>query len=516
VSLQKKTKERERFNDLYESIKRDGEILYLGCLLARAADRFSDHTALIFEGARISYRQLYERAVALSILLKKRGITPRARVLLLVENSPEFYVGYFAILQVGAVVAPLNVFLKERELAHIIKDSDPALIITSREFMPLLEGAGIALPPVLMQEDMPVSDSSRETSSFVATELGPDEMACLLYTSGTTGFPKGVMLSSKNAIINVVQGIARFDLRPEDKIFGVLPLFHSFAQNGCIWVPLLSGSTVILVRKIDRRAIMEGLEQQPTCFLGVPALYGFLALLKTARFDAVRCFVSGGDALPNRIRMAFELIYRRKICSGYGLTEASPLVAADLDDETAPTTSVGTPLVGIEWALKNEQGQVVSQGQVGELWIRGDNVMLGYYNDPEMSRNVLQDGWLRTGDLFYTDARGRLIMSGRSKDIIKHKGFIIYPPEIENVILSHPNVIRVGVIGKMDVETGEVPVAFVQLKEAQEGIEGSLRALCLKNLASYKVPRDFVCTTDNLAITATGKVDKKQLRARVG
>jgi long-chain acyl-CoA synthetase len=508
-------KEKKRFETLRAALIRNGKVPYLGCLLQGAAARFPDHNALLYEGAAVTYRTLFHRAVALSRLLQIKGVQPRDRIILLLENSPEFYIGYFAILQVGAVVAPLNIFLKERELAHIIKDASPALIITSQEFMPLLEKAEVALPPLVMATEMPLYNDGELATPFMIQELEPEEMSSLLYTSGTTGFPKGVMLSSKNALMNVIQGIARFDLRPEDRVFGVLPLFHSFAQNSCIWVPMFIGSTVILVRKIDRRAILEGLEQKPTCFLGVPALYGFLALLKTAKFDAVRCFVSGADALPDKIRTAFSLIYRRKICSGYGLTEASPLVAGDLTEETMPPASVGTPLMGIEWVLKDEAGAPVPQGSVGELWIKGDNVMLGYYNAPEMTADVLRDGWLRTGDLFYCDDLGRLIMSGRSKDIIKHKGFIIYPPEVENVILSHPNVLRVAVLGKIDVQTGEVPIAFVQLKENQQGIEQALRALCLKNLASYKVPRDFICSVEQLTITATGKVDKKKLRERL-
>ncbi len=510
----KKT-EKEQFDELYSSTLQGGDLIYLGLLLARAAQKLPNHTALIFEGKHIHYRQLYSRAIAVSNVLRKKGVKARDRVILLLENSPEFYVGYFAIIQTGAVVVPLNIFLKERELAHILNDAKPALIITSQDFIPLLEKIEGGTPPCLMASDMAEDASQDEIDAYTITTLEPDEMVALLYTSGTTGFPKGVMLSSRNALVNVMQGVTRFRLCPKDKLFGVLPLFHSFAQNSCIWTPFFIGSTVILVRKIERRAIVEGLEQKPTCFLGVPALYGFLALLKTAQFDYVRCFVSGGDALPDKIRAAFELIYGRKICSGYGLTEASPLVAGSLDDETVTTSSVGKPLVGITWALKDTDGKDVAPGHVGELWIKGDNIMIGYYNDPQMTEAVLKDGWLRTGDLFVCDPMGKLVMSGRSKDIIKHKGFIIYPPEVENAILTHPNVLRVGVIGRADGQTGEVPVAFVQLKHEQKNIEKELRELCLKSLATYKVPRDFFCTVDPLATMATGKVDKKKLREQL-
>ncbi len=511
----KRIAEQERFNTLYPSIMRDNKIMYIGYLLQQAAQRLREHTALLYEDQAISYMQLYQRAVALSRLLLTKNIQPHDRVLLLIENSPEFYVGYFAILHVGAVVVPLNVFLKERELAHIITDANPSLIITASSFVPLLQATGITLPPVITEGSMPPADLGGDMPEFDVVALEPDAMAALLYTSGTTGLPKGVMLSSRTIMMNVLQGISHFDLRPQDRIFGVLPLFHSFAQNTCVWTPMFIGCTIILIRKIDRRHILQGVEQKPTIFLGVPALYGLMCLLKTVPIDSVRVFVSGGDALPDKIRSAFELIYRRKICSGYGLTEMSPFVSGELEEETVFAHNVGTPLIGIEYMVKDEQGKPVQPGAVGSLWLKGPNCMLGYYNEPEMTQAVLIDGWLNTGDLVYVDHKGRFIISGRLKDIIKHKGFIIYPPEIENVIMSYPSVIRVAVIGKLDVETGEVPVAYVQLRHDEPGIEKKLRDLCMKNLASYKVPREFFCTTHDLPMTATGKVDKKKLRAQM-
>lgn len=508
----KKMTDKQRFDQLYPSILVDGNIMYIGRLLEQAAKRLNDHTAIIFEDQKISYTTLYKNAVALSNLLFKHGIKPHDRVLLLIDNSPEFYVGYFAILQIGAVVAPLNVFLKERELEHIIKDSQAALIITTTHFLPMLEKAQVALPPVLTEKDFPAQASVEEVEKFSIIDLEPHAMAALLYTSGTTGLPKGVMLSSSNIMHNVLQGISRFDLHYHDRIFGVLPLFHSFAQNTCIWTPMFIGSTVILVPKIDRRAILKGLEQKPTVFLGIPALYGLMCLLKTANLDSVRCFISGADALPDRIRAAFQLIYRRKICNGYGLTEASPFVSGSLNDYTVAAGDIGRPLCGIEVKIADEHGNSLPNYQIGALCLKGPNIMLGYYNEPEMTHKVLVDGWLNTGDLAYLNDKGSIVIAGRLKDLIIHKGFNIYPPEIENIIMSHPNVLKVGVVGKPDGDT-EIPVAFVQIKQSQQDIEKQLKELCIKNLASYKVPREFHCSVHELPATATGKVDKKKLRA---
>ncbi len=244
------------------------------------------------------------------------------------------------------------------------------------------------------------------------------------------------------------------------------------------------------------------------------ALKALICLMKTAPVESVRLFVSGGDALPDKIRAAFGLIYRRKLVNGYGLTETSPVISVNLDDETVPASNVGRPLVGIECAVRDDHGVDVAQGNIGVLWVKGDNVMLGYYKAPEATNQVLKDGWFNTGDLGYIDSKGRIVITGREKDLIIHKGFNIYPQEIENVILSYPNAIQAAVVGFHDGD-GEVPVAFVQLRSMEEHCERNLRTLCAQHLASYKIPRQFFCDTKDLPATATGKIDKKVLRAQL-
>ncbi len=508
--------EQKLFNELYQSIVRDGKVMYLGYLLQRTAQQFPNTIALICRDVSIPYRALYYYASLLSNQLIKQGIKPKDRILLFFENSIEFYVGYFAIIQIGAVVVPVNTFLRERELAHIINDAKPTMIIASSDLAERLHKTDVDnMPPLLTEKDMDLASAPPITlPSFDVIALDSDEMVALLYTSGTTGLPKGVMLSSKNIMTNIIQMVARFGFVTQERVFGVLPLFHSFAQNICVWSSIFLGCTVIVVPKIDRRYILEGLQHKPTIFFGVPALYGLMCLLKNAPLDSVKYFFSGGDALPDRIHVAFKLLYRRKICSGYGLTETSPVVTTDLEDVASATNTIGLPLIGIECLLKDEEGNEVPPGQVGEIWVKGDNVMLGYYNDPDMTADVLREGWLRTGDLAYVDKKGKLVISGRIKDLIIHKGLNIYPQEIENIILSHPNVVGVGVIGHKDIAVGEVPIAYVQIKKKEEHIEQALKKLCIKNLAPYKVPRTFICSTQSLPVTATGKVDKKVLRAQ--
>lgn len=506
--------EAQHYEQLRASVTDNGRVIYVGALLQRAARLYANRSALIYKDAHISYRDLYFWALSFSSVLREKGVKPRDRVLLFFENSIEFYVGYFAILQLGAIVAPLNTFLKERELAHIVADAKPSLIVASKELAQRIQETNVpGLPEIVTEGAMPLDKRAPDiVPNFQIVAPEENELVALLYTSGTTGLPKGVMLSSKNIMTNVLQGLSRFRFIGEERVFGVLPLFHSFAQNACVWSALFVGCTVILVPRIDRRFIINGLSHKPTVFIGVPALYGLLCLLKTVSLQSVRVFLSGGDALPDKIRMGFAQLYRRKICSGYGLTEASPFLTVDLDDITSPTNTVGTVLHGVSYVLKGEDGTDVTKTGIGELWVKGNNIMLGYYNEPEMTAAVLKDGWLITGDLAYVDQRGKLVISGRLKDLIIHKGFNIYPQEIENVLSSHPNVLRVGVIGRDQVDSGQVPIAYVQLRSKQDDIESELKALCKKELAAYKIPKQFVCIAGQLPTTATGKVDKKTLR----
>jgi long-chain acyl-CoA synthetase len=214
--------------------------------------------------------------------------------------------------------------------------------------------------------------------------------------------------------------------------------------------------------------------------------------------------------MPDKIRAAFAMIYGRKICSGYGLTEAAPVVAINHDNESAPTYVVGRPVVGIECDIRDDDGNSLKKGEIGTLWIKGDNVMLGYYKSPESTKKVLYNGFLNTGDIACIDKNGSIAIKGRSKDLIIHKGFNIYPQEVENILMTHPAVFKAAVIGRPESVVGQVPIAFVAARGEKELIEKSLRALCSDNLASYKIPRKFICL-DDLPMSPTGKIDKKQL-----
>jgi long-chain acyl-CoA synthetase len=511
------------FQTYKELFSVDGKLIYAGTLLKRAYDLFPDNRALDATSRTMTYRELFFRAVRLSAVLQHHGVKPRDKVAVLYENSPEFFVAYFAIWQCGAVAVPLNTFLHHKELAYIINDAAPSIIIVSpthKSSCDALSSEALSCSPVMLSSEIfdwqiPVPDNvDEELKRADVYQLDDDELCVLLYTSGTTGTPKGVMLSSRNVMTNALQDYARFTLigmSTNERMFCVLPLFHVFAQNTCLWLPVMAGACVIIVSRIDRSMIMAGLKKKPTIFFGMPALFGLLCLMKKAPLDSVKIFISGADMLPAKISAAFSIIYGRKICPGYGLSEAAPVVAVNAENTTTSTVVVGYPLVGIECQIRDDAGTVYGPDMLGTLWIKGDNVMLGYYKAPHVTQQILVDGWLNTGDVASMDSRGKLSIHGRIKDVIIHKGFNIYPAEIENVLLMHPAVFKAAVIGTHDADAGQIAVAFVATKQADERLEKDLRDLCVRNLAAYKVPRVFVCR-DDLPLNATGKVDKKQLR----
>ena len=509
------------YKRLKSAVSRNGDLFFVGKLLARSAQRNANRVALIrLDDTTITYKELFTRVVLLSKKLRDNGVQPRDRVLVYCENSIEFYIFYFAVWHIGAVCVPVNVFLHERELAHVISDAQPRVILASNILKRKLDTLD-DLPLVLTEDDIDwqycVPRTVRELLLIEpGADLGIDEMALLLYTSGTTGVPKGVMLSSRNILTNTMQSYSRMRTfsQQRERFFAVLPLFHVFAQNTCMWMPVLSGSSIIVVPRIERKHILTGLQKNPTMFFGFPALFGLLCLMKTAPIYTIKRFISGADAMPDKIRTAFAMIYGRKICSGYGLTEASPVVAINHNDEEQPSNVVGKPLPGIECDIRDEQEQSLEPGQTGNLWIRGDNIMLGYYNAQEETDKVLKDGWLNTGDLATFDKFGNFAINGRTKDVIIHKGFNIYPQEVENILMSHPLVFKAAVIGREESVSGQVPIAFVAVKQNERYLEAQLRTLCARSLASYKIPRKIICLED-LPMSPTGKVDKKKLNVGI-
>lgn len=502
-----------RFTQLYNELLSPDNELYAGQMLSRAAQKWPHRTALICEDEKVSFKELYEQASSITLFLEKKGIEPRAKVMILYENSLNFYRAYHGAWQGGAIVIPVNTFMHEQELEHVMRDSKPEVLIVSEKLHTKITKIYDSARLIITEQHL--NQLITEPKTCTPRTLPQHQLSVLLYTSGTTGLPKGVMLSSYNCIYNSIQGIAKLSSQPDDKILCALPLFHSFMQNACIWSACLLGAAVIVVPKIERKALLQGIRQGPTVVLGIPQLFGLFCLFKKIDFSRVRYFICGGDALPDKIRKFFELIYGRKLINGYGLSEASPFISVDFDDTRSETNTIGKPLIGISVQFRDEAGSQLVKNGIGTLWIKGKNVMLGYYNAPEATAKILHDGWLNTGDLARMNSQGKLVICGREKDLIIHKGIKIYPQEVENCLMQHEAVQAVGVIGQPTEQNDEIPVAYIAASgytDKPDILSAELHELCNRHLAAYKIPRSFIIMNE-LPTTTTGKVDKKELRA---
>lgn len=502
----------KKFNKLVSELSPNGVLQHPNTLLHRAADMWPTRLALVCEDRAITFCALRDRVTYLAQkLVMDYELSIGNRVLILYENSIDFYIAYHAAWITGATVAPLNIFLTDQELQHIMADSQPKLIIASPSL-----GAKVmtqtAIPVICSDLISLTNEGEKLPLTFTPRSPTITDCTLLLYTSGTTGLPKGVMHSGESILTNSLQGISNFDITAQERLLAALPLFHSYMQNVAVWCSLILGALVIVVPRINRPALLQGIRHKPTIIAGIPQLFGLLCLMKNLNLSKLRFFITGGDALNATIKLGFELLFNRRIINGYGLTETAPFIAANLDEGHAPIHCVGRPFEGIAISIRLDN-EPVEQGAIGTIWVKGKNVMLGYHNATEATAAVLRDGWFNTGDLGYLDSAGKLVLAGRAKDLIVHNGMKIYPQEIENLLTQHPNVLMAAVIGITQGKT-EFPVAFVVLSSPLANAAVALKEYCRIHLAIYKIPQT-IYFREKLPQTATGKIDKKVLRSEI-
>jgi len=496
-------RERVRLHTLQQEFTHEGSLLSANHLLARTAELVPHKIALISPTREtITYSELAHTARRISTYIDSYNIQPGDRVVMLVDNSPFFYSTYYGIWQTGATVVPLSTFLHEAELRDIIAEAQPRLIIVSQEFVNKISPTDMKYPVITENDLMKVIQGTMDRH-FTIKQLAPHDPAVILYTSGTTGRPKGVMLSSHGIMTSTIQGLSRFDFIDNELVLCPLPLFHSFTQSTCIWGSIAAGITIIILPKIMKGALIKSISLNPTIILGIPNFFGLLCRISPLSLTATRYCISGGDALTDAIRRIFALRFGKKICDGYGLTEAGPVIALDLEDTIAETNAVGRPLLGIQCDIRNQDKDI------GTLWVRGENLMVGYYQAPEATEKIMHRGWLNTGDLATFTDDGKLVICGREKDLIIHKGLKIYPQEVENTLMNAPHVMLAAVVGAPDAE-GAYPIAFVQPLEGQIVESNELISYCKQRLAAYKVPRTIVIVK-TMPMTPTGKINKKAL-----
>jgi long-chain acyl-CoA synthetase len=474
-------------------------------------------TALsIREGGRdYTFAQVLAGAERVLAGLLAAGLRPGDRVALLVPNSHAFVVSFFGVLGAGGVVLPLNLMLQPEAILNQIRHAGARFILTVSPLLRLAKDVSERPEDVkvLRVEDILESNSPKGTPQPAA----PNETAALIYTSGTTGNPKGVMLSHRNLYSNFSSFQAVFGFREIDRFVSVLPFFHSFGLTTNLLVSELVGASIeILPRfhpletvRIASRAAEE--IEGRVVFLAVASMFALMARV-SGDFDLARnhLHISGGAALPNRVFDDFQGRFGAEILQGYGLTEASPVVAVGRPDLHKKGT-IGHPIPGVKTAIWNDANEILPHNREGELMVRGANVMAGYYRNPEATSAALTpNGWLHTGDLGFIDPDGFITISGRSKELIISAGENIHPQEIEEILLDHPKVAEAAVIGAPDPIKGEVPKAFIVPMAGKDLGISEIRSYCLTRLPEFKVPRYFDFPKE-IPKLPTGKVDKRKL-----
>ncbi|NML52517.1 long-chain fatty acid--CoA ligase [Streptomyces sp. R302] len=482
----------------------------LADLVGRSAAEHGDRTAVELGTTRISYAELDATVGRVAAMLGARGVRRGDRVGVMLPNMTEFPALYYGVLRAGAVVVPMNPLLKAREIAHYLQDSGAKLLFVfdavaaeaakgrATELVPVAPGA---LTGLLADHPDPLAGSVG----------GGRDTAVILYTSGTTGKPKGAELSHDNIARNT-ELCARdlFDLQPQDVVLGCLPLFHTFGQTCGMNTALSVGARLTLLTRFEPRAALDTLAADGvTVFLGVPTMFSALLAARhrapgTHDVSALRLCASGGASLPVEVLHGFEKAFDSPVLEGYGMSETSPVITFNHPDRPRKAGTVGTPLQGVEVRL-----DAVKDG-IGEVCVRGHNVMKGYWNRPDATAETLVDGWLHTGDLGRVDEDGYLSIVDRKKDLIIRGGYNVYPREIEEVLYEHPGVAEAAVIGLPHGELGEEVGAAVALHEGATATPDDLREFVRAQVAPYKYPR-VVWLLDELPKGATGKILKREI-----
>lgn len=499
-----------------------GETLYE--LLCASAERFGDKPATHYLSSTFTYARLLDEVNRLADLLGEHGVGKKDRVFIALPNSPAFVVTYFAIFKLGAVAVPLSPGFTPGEMASLIAHSKPvAGVICEATRLSVDEGTKIAATaPILVTAAWDESGDIRYSISGGRAGVGPrygeasvHDPALIIYTSGTTGRPKGVVLSHRNIMSNVKGCRAAMPVSDADVFTAFLPMYHSFGFTACTVLPVALGATSVILPGPKKELIAEAVKRLSiTVFIGIPALYGILARADAAAaslFDSVRFFVSGAAPLPLSTIEAFSRRHKAPLLEGYGLTEAAPVVSLNPFAGVQKAGSIGLPLPGISVRVVDESDEDLPTGEIGELVVKGPNVMTGYFADDAATRDKIRDGWLYTADMARMDEEGYIYIEDRKDDMILVQGANVYPHEIEDSIRGIPGVLEVAVVGAPDSHRGKRPVAVVQCAKGAALDEATVLAHCREHLSGHKVPRS-VHFWEALPLSPLGKPLKRKVR----
>jgi len=471
-----------------------------------------------FEGKKFTFREMDRLATVFAFELVKRGMRPGDRVALLCANCPHYIAAYFGIIRGGGIVLPLNNLLTAEEIDFILNDAGVRICLYDADC------AGTAHKLTsdarALHTLSEIAHATPDLSSFVSPPHGADDISTILYTSGTTGRPKGALLTHRNFLANATAATEVIHVTHKDRFVVFLPLFHSFTFTVCVILPLITGAMISLLPSVRPfgRVVKSLIVDRITLFVAIPTVYKILAE-KNMPFLVklllnLRLCVSGAAPLPVKVIQEFESAFKVPLLEGYGLTEASPVVSINpLEKERRKPGTVGLPLPGIAVKVVDDSGDQLPPGVPGELLVKGPNVMRGYLNKPEETAKTIRDGWLHTGDVASLDQSGHIRIIDRKKDMIIVDGLNVYPYEVEEVLYRHAAIKDCSMIGvRHEHEEGkELGIMYVVLREGAAASPKELRDYLTEHVAHYKIPRRFIFT-EELPRTATGKIMKKELR----
>ncbi|MGI5285655.1 long-chain-fatty-acid--CoA ligase [Nonomuraea polychroma] len=482
--------------------------------LHTVAGRLGGRAVLTLDEAELTYGVLDELSARLAGLLRCRGVVAGDRVAIMLPNVPEFGVVYYGVLRIGAVVVPLDPLLKRREIAAYLGDCGARLLIAWHAFAETAEAGSAGTKADCF---FVVPEEFRRLLRGVPAEhdiaaMDADDTAVIHYTSGTTGRPKGVELTHANLAGNAATVARMHALGVDDVVLGALPLYHTFGQTCSLNATVHAGARLTLLPRFEPGRALEVIRRDGvTVFQGVPTMY--IALLDhpgASDMSMLRVCTSGGAALPLDVLRAYESRFGCQIIEGYGLSETSPVAATNRGGHGRRPGSIGWPIRGVEMKVVDEEGREAPHGEIGEIVIRGPNVMKGYWNNPAATAEAIRDGWFRTGDLGRVDEDGFFFLVDRRRDVIIRGGYTVYPREVEEVLYEHPAVRQAAVLGVPHPELGEEIEAVVAVREPVSGEE--LRDFARERVAAYKYPR-HISFVDELPMSHTGKILKRALTA---
>ncbi len=520
-------------------------MLNLAILLEASVQDYPDHLAVIFNDRKLTYAQLNAAANMFANGLRKLGVQKGDKVALMMPNLPFFPIAYYGILKAGATVVPFNVLFTAREVAYHLQDSDAVVLVGFAGFFDPAYGgfkqvetcrnlvvANADPSQPFAHDDAAVMDFNRflglgGSPVFDTVQTQADDVAVILYTSGTTGSPKGAQLTHSNMVMNADDCIDLLDAKPGDVALVTLPLFHSFGQTVLMNTCFMAGAALTLLPRFTPDAALGIMQRDGvSIFAGVPTMYWALYSYPHAeeQFDmekiaaGLHTAVSGGSALPVELLRNFEARFKVPILEGYGLSETSPVASFNVRRKVRKPGSIGIPIWGVQMALVDENENFIPKpsvegefSAVGEIIVRGHNVMKGYYKRPEATAEVMKGDWFHTGDLARLDSDGYYFIVDRKKEMILRGGFNVYPREVEEFLMTHPKISLVAVRGVPDEKLGEEVKAFIVLKAGQTATAEEIMDFAKTGLASYKYPR-YIEFRSELPMTATGKILKRELK----